>query len=194
MLILLDRDGVVNEDRADHVKNPDEFVMIPRSAEAVARLNRAGHKIALVTNQSGIGRGLYDEVMLARIHEKMRDSLARAHGHLDALFICPDRPDAATARRKPGAGMLEEAMRQFRVGPGDCVMIGDASRDLEAAAKIGVDRFLVRTGKGAKTQAAGLHQDVLPVTVCEDLWHAVEQLLGPASGSDDGDEDRENGT
>ena len=184
MLILLDRDGVINEDRPDHVKNPDEFVMIPRSAEAVARLNQAGHKIALVTNQSGIGRELYDEAMLGRIHEKMKDELAAKGGHLDAIFVCPDRPDQATDRRKPGPEMLNEAMRQFRMLASDCVMVGDAARDLEAAANIGISRFLVRTGKGAATQGAGLDTKLLPVMVCEDLWDVVVKILEPTHGSD----------
>jgi D-glycero-D-manno-heptose 1,7-bisphosphate phosphatase len=183
MLILLDRDGVLNEDRPDHVKTPDELIMIPRAGEAVARLNQAGHKVALVSNQSGVGRGLYDEAMLARIQEKLAQGLRAAGGHLDATFICPDAPWAASERRKPGAGMLGEAMSRFRAGPQETVMIGDALRDLEAAAKAGVRRILVRTGKGAATQGAGLPAHVLPVEVRENLWDAVEALLG--SGSDD---------
>jgi len=182
MLVLLDRDGVINEDRADHVKSPDEFKMIEGAAPAVAALNSAGHKVALITNQSGVGRGLYDEAMLARIHDKMRDELARAGGHLDAIFICPDAPWEATDRRKPGPGMIREALAQYRTSPGEAVMIGDALRDLEAAASAGVARVLVRTGKGATTQGAGLPSHVLPVKVCTDLADAVKSLL-----SDDGE-------
>lgn len=179
MLILLDRDGVLNEDRPDHVKNPGELVMIEKSAAAVARLNRAGHKTALVTNQSGLGRGLYDETMLEKIHEKLVAELRSAGGHLDAIFICPDAPWAATPRRKPEPGMLREAMQQFRCPASDAIMIGDALRDLEAAAKAGVKRILVRTGKGRQTQAEGLPHRVLPLSVHENLWQAVESLLGP---------------
>lgn len=189
MLILLDRDGVVNEDRPDHVKNPDELVMIPKAAAAVARFNRAGHKVVLVSNQSGLGRGLYDAAMLARIQEKLNEGLRRAGGHLDATFICPDPPWAAGDRRKPGPGMLREALSQFRVSPHDAVMIGDALRDLEAATKASVSRVLVRTGKGAATQAAGLPPSVLPVKVCDDLWDAADHILGPES---DGENDQEN--
>jgi len=187
MLILLDRDGVLNEDRPDHVKNPDELVMIPRAAEAVARFNSAGHKVALVSNQSGIGRGLYDDAMLARTQEKLEAALRRAGGHLDATFICPDPPWAATDRRKPEPGMLREAMSQFRVPAGDAIMVGDALRDLEAAAKAGAARILVRTGKGAATQAAGLPAHVVPVKVCADLWEAAQVILGSdgeANGQD----------
>lgn len=185
MLILLDRDGVLNEDRPDHVKNPGEFHMIPHSAEAVARLNSAGHKVALVTNQSGIGRGLYTEEMLGKIHEKMNVALRRAGGHLDAIFICPDAPGGHSPRRKPEPGMLREAMERFRISAYDTIMIGDALRDLEAAAKVNVKRILVRTGKGAATQAQGLPASILPVAVYETLWVAVEALLGPESNETD---------
>jgi D-glycero-D-manno-heptose 1,7-bisphosphate phosphatase len=194
MLILLDRDGVLNEDRPDHVKTPDELVMIPRAAEAVARFNRAGHKVALVSNQSGLGRGLYDEQMLGRIQEKLEASLRAARGHLDATFICPDPPWAATERRKPGPGMLREAISRFRTTPGETMMIGDALRDLEAAAKVGARRILVRTGKGAATQGAGLPHAVLPVKVCTDLWDAADVLLGKdPSDTDVSDETDEKG-
>ena len=179
MLVLLDRDGVLNEDRPDHVKNPDELKLIPGAGKALARLNRAGHKVALVTNQSGIGRGLYDETMLARIHEKLADHLRREGGHLDAIFICPDAPWAATDRRKPGPGMVREAMAHFRQGAAETVMIGDALRDLEAAAAAGARRILVRTGKGAATQGKGLPASVLPCQVCENLADAVTVLIGP---------------
>jgi len=194
MLILLDRDGVLNEDRADHVKNPDELIMIPCAAEAVARFNARGHKVALVSNQSGLGRGLYNEAMLARIQEKLEAAVRAARGHLDATFICPDPPWAATDRRKPGPGMLREAMSQFRVPPEETVMIGDALRDLEAAAKAGVQRILVRTGKGAATQGAGLPAHVLPVKVCTDLWDVADLLLGKvAPETEAGDETDEKG-
>jgi len=184
MLALLDRDGVLNQDRADHVKNPDELVMLPGAAEAVAQLNRAGWKVALVSNQSGLGRGLFDETMFARIQEKLNEGLRAAGGHLDATFVCPDAPWAAGPRRKPAPGMLEDAMRQFRASAGDAVMIGDALRDLEAAAKIGVRRILVRTGKGAATQAAGLPAHVLPTEVHDDLRAAVGALLEMGSNGE----------
>ncbi len=188
MLVLLDRDGVLNQDRADHVKTPDELVMIPRAAEAVARLNTGGHKVALVSNQSGLGRGLYDDQMFARIQEKLIAALRESGGHLDATFICPDPPWDAGPRRKPAPGMLEEAMRTFGAGARETVMIGDALRDLEAAAAVGARRILVRTGKGAATQGARLPAHVLPVEVHEDLWSAVEALekTGP-DGETDGD-------
>ncbi len=177
-LVLLDRDGVLNEDRDDFIKNPGELVMIPGSAEAVGKLTSAGIKTAIVTNQSGIGRGLFDEAMLQRIHERLRDETKRQGGHFDAIFFCPDAPEAAGPNRKPEPGMLRQAMAQFRASPGDCVMIGDSLRDLQAAQKAGCRRVLVRTGNGAKTQAQGLPPDVLPVSVYNDLGAAVEAILG----------------
>ena len=106
MLVLLDRDGVINHDRPDSIKNPDEFIMIDGSAKAVARLNAARHQVALVTNQSIIGRGTIDWSMLDRIHEKMTAALAREGAFIDRIYVCPDAPWEATERRKPGPGML----------------------------------------------------------------------------------------
>jgi D-glycero-D-manno-heptose 1,7-bisphosphate phosphatase len=184
VLILLDRDGVINHDRPDSVKNPDEFQMIDGSAEAIARLNAARHQVAVITNQSVLGRGIIDQAMLDRILEKMTASLARKKAHIDRLYVCPDPPWAATERRKPEAGMLREAMADFAAKPHQTPFIGDALRDLQAAAKIGCPRLLVRTGKGAKTQSDGLPGEVLPVAVHHDLAAAVDAILGTNMGDD----------
>ena len=177
MLILLDRDGVLNQDREDFIKSPDELIMIPGSAEAVARLNQAGHIVAVVSNQSGVGRGLFDEDMLARIHDKLRDELSAKGGHLDAIFYCCDAPWEATERRKPRPGMIREALTRFPTPIDACVLIGDSLRDLQAAASMDMRRILVRTGNGAATQSKGLAQDVLPVDVYEDLNAVVNAVL-----------------
>ena len=177
MLVLMDRDGVLNEDRDDHIKSPGELVMIDGSAEAVADLNAAGHKVVLITNQSAVGRGIISQEMLDRIHDVLRDELARAGGRLDDIFFCTDAPGAATERRKPGAGMLREALSRYRAVAGETPMIGDSLRDLRAAASAGCRRILVRTGNGAATQAEGLPEDVLPVAVYENLRGAVDALL-----------------
>ena len=176
-LVLLDRDGVLNEDRADWVKNPDQWQPIDGAAEAVARLNRAGLKVALVTNQSCIGRGIVSEQMVELIHNKMRAHLAASDAALDAIFICPDPPWAAGARRKPSPGMLREAMQRYDAAPEQTVMIGDDLRDLQAAAAAGCARILVRTGKGAQTQGQGIAAELLPVMVCADLAEAAQRLL-----------------
>jgi D-glycero-D-manno-heptose 1,7-bisphosphate phosphatase len=179
MLILLDRDGVLAEEVPNYVKHPGELVMIPGAAAAVARLNRAGHRIAICTNQSVVGRGIIGEDMLARIHDHLRDLLAREGASIDAIFFAPDPPWAATDRRKPKPGMLREALSRFRADPAETPMVGDSLGDLQAALAAGCKRVLVRTGHGAKTQAAGLPSELAPVAVHADLAAFVEQLLGP---------------
>lgn len=178
-LALLDRDGVLNQDRPQSVRSPGDLVLLPRAGEAVARLNRAGVRVAIVSNQSVVGRGIIDAAMLDRIHDRLRDELARDGGRIDAILIAPDAPDAPTPRRKPGDAMLREALARFGAAAAETPMIGDDLRDLEAAAAVGCRRVLVRTGKGRATQAAGLPPHVLPVAVYEDLWSAVDALLAP---------------
>jgi D-glycero-D-manno-heptose 1,7-bisphosphate phosphatase len=180
MLVLMDRDGVLNEERADFVKSPAELQMLPGAASAVARLNEAGHIVAMVTNQSVVGRGLIDEAMLARIHDALREALASAGARLDLLLVCTDPPWAGGPRRKPAPGMLREAMQRFQAAPAETVMIGDSLRDLEAAAAVGAKRILVRTGKGALTQAQGLPAKILPVSVYNDLAEAATALTAPS--------------
>lgn len=178
-LVLIDRDGVLNEETGNYVKHPGELRMIPGSARAVARLNQAGIRVAVCTNQACVGRGIIDMAMLERIHEKLRAELHREGAHLDAIFVAADPPWANSPRRKPAPGMLQEALRQFGAGAAETPMIGDNLRDLEAAAAIGCQRHLVRTGHGAKVQAAGLPDAVLPVRVHDDLAAAVAALIGP---------------
>ncbi len=136
-LVLLDRDGVLNVDRADYVKHPGELVLLPGAAAAVARLNRAGYAVAVCTNQSPIGRGIFDEAMLARIHEALREGLAREGAKLDAIFHCPDAPGPHSTRRKPAPGMLIEALAMFAADAPATPFVGDSLRDLQAAAAIG---------------------------------------------------------
>lgn len=176
-LVMLDRDGVLNEDRADYVKHPGELSMIERAAEACAMLNSAQILVAVVSNQSAVGRGIISSEMLERIHHKLRAELAVYGARLDLLLTCPDPPWAASARRKPQPGMLREALAHFRVAPSEAIMIGDQLNDLRAARAAGVAPILVRTGKGAETQAQGLPQDILPVPVYVSLYGAVEALL-----------------
>ncbi|WP_339632800.1 HAD-IIIA family hydrolase [uncultured Sneathiella sp.] len=177
MLVLLDRDGVINEDRADFVKSPAELIFIPKALEAIARLNGHGHKLAVVTNQSCIGRGIINEDQLDSIHGKLRDALAKVAGRLDDIIIAPDAPWAATERRKPGPGMLIEAMRKFNMLPAETVLIGDSERDIEAAKSASCHRILVQTGKGRKTLADGLKRHLMPVHIAADLDEAANFIL-----------------
>jgi D-glycero-D-manno-heptose 1,7-bisphosphate phosphatase len=182
-LVMLDRDGVLNEDRADYVKHPGELVMIPGAAEACAALNRAGVKIAVVSNQSAVGRGIVSTEMLERIHDKLRQELFAQGGRIDLLLTCTDVPGRESARRKPQPGMLREALAHFRLAASEAAMIGDQLSDLQAGRAAGVTPILVRTGKGAQLLAQGLPQDILPVSVYDSLLAAVERLLAPHKGN-----------
>jgi D-glycero-D-manno-heptose 1,7-bisphosphate phosphatase len=178
-LVLLDRDGVLNVDRPESVRHPDDLEMIPGAAAAVARLNKSGITTALVTNQAVVGRGEVAPAMLENILAKMRMLLRQAGAHLDAEFVCTDAEDSP--RRKPAPGMLLEAMARFGVAAGEAPMVGDALRDLDAAAAAGCPRILVLTGKGAET-ARDLPDRVRPVAIHADLAAAVDALLaGEAS-------------
>jgi D-glycero-D-manno-heptose 1,7-bisphosphate phosphatase len=174
---LLDRDGVLNEDRADYVKHPGELKLIPRVGEACAKLNEAGIKIAIVSNQGGVGKGVFSEEMLRQINARLLDELRRDGGRIDLLLTCNEPPWSDHERRKPRPGMLREALTHFRASPDQAFMVGDQLRDLQAARAAGVRRILVRTGKGADLQAKGLPQDILPVSVYDDLYAAVVAVL-----------------
>jgi len=175
---LLDRDGVLNEDRADYVKHPGELKLLPRVGEACARLNGAGIKVAIVSNQGGVGKGVFSEDMLRQINAKLMDELKRnGGGRIDLLLTCNEPPWSEHERRKPKPGMLREALSHFRATPGEAFMVGDQLRDLQAAHAVGVRRILVRSGKGADLQAKGLPQDILPVSVYDDLYAAVVAVL-----------------
>jgi len=176
-LVLLDRDGVINQDRSDSVKSPDELVLLPGAAAAIARLNEAGVRVAVVTNQSVVGRNVISMAMLDRVHDELRTRLAREGARLDAVLVCTDPTDRPSPRRKPEPGMLLEALRLFRVSAEETPMIGDDLRDLQAAKAAGCRRVLVRTGKGAAVQAAGIPVDLLPVAVRSDLAAAVDSYL-----------------
>lgn len=176
-LAMLDRDGVLTVEREGFVKHPGELLMIEGAAAAVAELNAAGIKTALVSNQSVVGRGIISADMLERIHEKLRSELRAAGARLDLLLTCTDAPERASERRKPAPGMLREALAHFRVEPHEAVMIGDQATDLRAALAAGVKPVLVRTGKGAELLAKGLPQDILTVRVYASLTSAVEALL-----------------
>ncbi len=180
MLVLLDRDGVLNHDRPGYVKTPEELVLIDGSADAVASLNAAGHIAVVVTNQSAVGRGIINLDALARIHEKLGMAIDRAGGRLDDIIVCTDAPWAATERRKPAPGMLLEAISRFAARPEETVMIGDTLRDMQAAAAAGCRRILVLTGQGGETRNTGLPADVEPVAVYDDLAAASKDLIAAA--------------
>lgn len=174
-LVILDRDGVINQDSAQFIKNPDEWIPIPGSLEAIALLNQAGFRIALATNQSGISRGLFDMATLNAIHEKMQRAIAQCGGRIDALFYCPHTAEEHCACRKPKPGMLEEIGRRFAVDLTNTPSVGDSLRDLQASAAVGAQPILVLTGKGRETEAAG----GLPpgAWICADLMEAAQRII-----------------
>ena len=174
-LILLDRDGTINHDSDQYIKSPDEWRPIPGSLEAIARLNHAGYRVAVATNQSGIGRGLFDMATLNAIHDKMHRALAQVGGRVDAVFYCPHAADSSCDCRKPRAGLLKEAGRRFNVDLAGVPVVGDALRDLAAAQAVGAQPMLVLTGKGEKTLRDG---EFPPNTlIFPDLAFAVSALL-----------------
>ena len=174
-LIILDRDGVINIDSPEYIKSPAEWKPIPGSLEAIARLNHDGYHVVVATNQSGIGRGLFEVAALNAIHEKMHKALAQAGGRIDAVFFCPHGADAGCSCRKPLPGLLEEIAHRFSTELAGVPCIGDSLRDLQAAAAVGAQTILVLTGKGKQTQAAG----ALPagVRIYADLDEAVKALV-----------------
>jgi len=169
-LIILDRDGTINEDRDDFVKSPDEWVPIAGSLEAIARLNHAGWHTVVATNQSGIARGLFDLATMNAIHAKMNRALAAVGGRIDAVFFCPHGPDDGCSCRKPRPGMLQTIGERYGVAMHETYAVGDSLRDLEAAVAAGCAPHLVRTGKGARLDDAALR--AIKTTVPHAVFHA----------------------
>jgi len=154
-LVILDRDGVINRDSDQFIKTPDEWRAIPGSLEAIARMNHAGFRVVIATNQSGVGRGLFEMSTLNAIHEKMHRALSQAGGHIDAVFFCPHTADSDCECRKPKTGMMREIGVRFGVDLTGVPVIGDSLRDLLAAEACGAQPILVLTGKGEKTLRDG---------------------------------------
>ncbi len=155
-LVILDRDGTINEDRDDYVKSPDEWVPLPGALEAISRLNHAGWHTVLATNQSGLGRGLFDMASLNEIQLKMNQALAAQGGRIDAVFFCPHTPDDGCDCRKPLPGLMLQIAERFGVSPGNTPMVGDTLRDLQAGMAAGCPTHLVLTGKSAGLEGQAL--------------------------------------
>ena len=154
-LIVLDRDGTINQDSDQYIKSPLEWKPIPGSLEAIARLTHAGWRVVVATNQSGIARGLFDMSTLNAIHAEMHRTVALAGGRIDAVFFCPHAADSNCECRKPRPGLLLEIAERLNVDMAGVPLAGDSLRDLEAAAAVGARPLLVLTGYGRKTRAAG---------------------------------------
>jgi D-glycero-D-manno-heptose 1,7-bisphosphate phosphatase len=177
-LVILDRDGVINVESPDFIKSPEEWHPIPGSLEAIARLNHAGYWVAVATNQSGVERGLFDLAMLERIHQKMRDHLAKLGGHIDLLLFCPHHPDTHCECRKPKPKLMNDIATHFNIDLEQTRVpaIGDSLRDLLAAKTAGCEPFLVLTGNGQRT-CEKLPADLKTIAIHSDLGAAVDALL-----------------
>lgn len=173
--IVLDRDGVINHDSDEFIKSPAEFVPIPGSLEAIARLNRAGYKVAVATNQSGVARGLYDLATLEAIHARLTTLLAGVGGELAGIFYCPHGPEDGCDCRKPKPGLMHQIAKAFGIDLNGVPVVGDSLRDLVAGRAVGCVPYLVCTGKGKRTIAKG--EGLEGVAIFDDLAAMVDTLL-----------------
>lgn len=173
-IIILDRDGVINFDSDAYIKSADEWIPIPGSLEAIARLTRAGYRVLVVTNQAGIGRGLFEQPTLDAIHDKMKRMTAQNGGSIDEIFFCPHAPEDQCACRKPRPGLYHAIANQLGTDLHNIPSIGDSLRDVQAALAAGARPILVRTGNGRETETLVLGMDV---PVYDDLAAAVDDLL-----------------
>jgi D-glycero-D-manno-heptose 1,7-bisphosphate phosphatase len=176
-LIVLDRDGVINEDSDEYIKTPQEWKPLPYSMEAIARLNRGGYRVVVATNQSGIARGLFDTETLSAMHKKMHELAGEVGGHIDGIFFCPHGPEEHCDCRKPKPGLLYQIAARVGKDLKGVPMVGDSLRDLQAAHTAGCSPILVKTGKGKKT--LDTHKAELPANtlVFADLYAVAVHLV-----------------
>lgn len=180
-LIILDRDGVINEDSDDYIKSPDEWIPIPGSLNAISQLNHAGYRVAVVTNQSGIGRGYYDIDTLNQMHKKMYHLLNDHGGHIDAIFYCPHKPDDNCDCRKPKPGLLNSIAERYQTDLAGVPYVGDSIVDMQAANTVGATPYLVKTGKGIRTLNSPDFNIKIPVY--NDLLDFATALLSSGDAS-----------
>ena len=172
--VLLDRDGVINHDSDEFIKSPEQWLPIEGSLEAIALFNAHGYRVIVVTNQSGIARGLFDEAMLEKIHAKMRRLVSEKGGEIDAIYFCPHGPNGGCNCRKPKPGLLKAFASDFHADLTTTTVIGDSLRDLQAAEAVGAKPILVKTGKGQQTL---LNNPQLNIPVFENLYDAAQYLI-----------------
>ncbi len=179
-LIILGRDGILNEFREDHIKAPEEWVAVPGALEAVSRLNHAGWHVAVATNQSGIGRGMIDMAAVNAVHAHMMRSLQGFGGRIDAVFFCPHTPQDGCDCRKPLPGMALDIGRRYGVDLREVPMVGDTLRDLQAAQAAGCEPHLIRSGRAAALSAAEVAELIAQVPgtfVHQSLGELASHLL-----------------
>lgn len=179
-LVILDRDGVINKESDRFIKSPVEWVPIAGSIEAIGRLTRAGYRVIVASNQSGIARGLFDITMLARIHEKMHRHVSEAGGSIEAIFFCPHGPDERCECRKPKPGLFFDIAKRLHTSLEGVPAIGDSLRDLQAASAAGAYPVLVKSGRGRATLENGVGLDAIPVY--EDLAAVADAIIEGSLG------------
>lgn len=175
-LIILDRDGVINQDRDDFVKNADEWVPLPKSADAIAFLNQFDYTVVVASNQSGIGRGLFSMDNLNEMHSKMYRTIQQAGGDIAGVWFCPHTDKDQCACRKPKTGLLEDILERFAVRAEEVYMVGDSLRDLQAIDALGGYPILVLTGKGKKTLSQFEAELPSNTQIFDDLWSFTQNL------------------
>lgn len=176
-LIILDRDGVINQDSNDYVKSVDEWEPIPGSIEAIAKLSKAGYTVTVATNQSGIARGYFDEYELAAMHQKMCSLVEEEGGQISGVFFCPHGPDDDCDCRKPKTGLIEQIECEFGTNVANLPFVGDSAKDVMCAKLAGCTPVLVRTGKGEITIAESSKSELAGVCVYNNLKEYVDSLL-----------------
>ena len=167
---VLDRDGTIIEER-HHLADPDGVALVPGAVEGLKQLRRMGLGVVVVTNQSVVGRGMVDEVGLARIHDRMRALLAERGGEIDAIYHCPHLPDAGCGCRKPEPGLVDRAARDLGFDPGEAFVIGDHAGDMEMGRRVGATTVFVLTGHGREELER----------VSGDADHVADDLAGAAA-------------
>ncbi len=175
-LIILDRDGVINQDSDDFIKSPDEWIPIPGSLDAIAKLNKAGFIVVVATNQSGVGRGYFTLEILKKIHQKMQDELKKHGGLVDKIYFCPHTPEYHCECRKPKSGLFTQIQQDYAVDFQQTYCIGDSKRDIQAGLTAGCKNILVLTGHGKDTLDANPTM-IKKIIVKNDLAEAVEFIF-----------------
>ncbi|MEX2367273.1 MAG: D-glycero-beta-D-manno-heptose 1,7-bisphosphate 7-phosphatase [Pseudohongiellaceae bacterium] len=177
--IILDRDGVINQDSDDYIKSPEQWLPIPGSIDAISKLSRAGFRIFVATNQSGLGRAYFDEFALARMHEKMHRLVEDLGGHITGVFFCPHTPEDKCACRKPATGLLDQMEHEFSLDLSGAHYVGDTEKDIDCALAKKCLPILVLTGKGASTLESLTDEKLKKIQVFPDLAAAAEHILKP---------------
>lgn len=179
--VFLDRDGVINRDSPDFIKTPEEMILFPGAPQAIARLDAAGFAVMVVSNQSGLARGLITPESLEAMHRKLHRAVEEAGGRLTGIYFCPHLPDAGCACRKPKTGMLEQAAREHGIALSESYMAGDKPDDIACGRAAGCRTILILSGQTRRYDPARFA--ALPDLICPDLPAAAEQILRESEGA-----------